>query len=97
METDLKLCVKDTWQCGDVRHVGDHVLELSQDPWLDPTGEGVEGSHLLGEMMLTLNKHEVNLYSKVVLDMDQQQKTLIMFRQSNITFSKCVVINLKGN
>ena len=59
--------------------------------------EAIRAQNILGKILLGMNKHELNLYARIVLDSGKaNQKTLLMFRQSNIAFGKALIIQPQG-
>ena len=80
---------------------GAHEYRLLENPWtrrlLENGAPNMEAQMLVSKLFLALNKRQLNLYARVCLECHGiGQKTLLLFRQSNVTYSESLTIQLTG-
>lgn len=106
VEKDVRAAVQDYWSAGmeskeAVETHGAKEYKLLENPWtrkvLENSAPNMEAQMLVSRIFLALNKKELNLYARICLDCHtDRQKTLLMFRQSNVTYSEALTIQLTG-
>jgi hypothetical protein len=110
-EREVKLAMQENWIPGMESKEPEIVEEtvrqfkLLENPWVG-TGRildngvkipSVSPQGVVSAFMLGLNKCELNLYARVTLGKQQKdQRTLFIFRQSNVSYSEYLTIKLTG-
>ena len=51
----------------------------------------------IGKMMMVMNKHELNLFGVSRLASNTQKRCQMIFKQSNVAYSKFLCLHLSGN
>ncbi len=75
-------------------------FKLVGEPWAkrktnDPIIMSAQA--LVAQLLLAMNKAELNLYAKVCLNREQlDQQTLLVFRQSNVAYKEALTLQLTG-
>ena len=50
----------------------------------------------IGKILMTMNKHELNLFGSSRLASNTQKRCQLIFRQSNVNYSRCLCLHLSG-
>jgi len=50
----------------------------------------------IGKILMTMNKHELNLFGTSRLASNTQKRCQLIFRQSNVNYSRCLCLHLSG-
>lgn len=112
MEGKIKTAMQEHWMPGldskDPEEVhGVKSYKLLEEPWnqscVVKDGSGsmprlvVSPQILVAKFLLAMNKAEMNVYESVTLDVGKiDQKTLVIFRQSNVSYSQELTLKLAG-
>ena len=108
-EKEIRNVIQDFWSPGmeskEPEEIGDvKQYKLLESPWSRKESKsatspniGLATQQLMAKWLLAMNRKEQNLYARVTLGrFGTSQKTLLMFRSSNIGYTEALTLKLTG-